>query len=47
MSKKGAGKFVLGAAVGAGLGLLFAPKKVKDLRADLKKVMKLRKKLMN
>ena len=36
MSKKGAGKFVLGAAVGAGLGLLFAPKKGKDLRADLK-----------
>lgn len=36
MSKKGTGKFVLGAAIGAGLGLLFAPKKGKDLRADLK-----------
>ena len=36
MSKKGAGKFILGAAVGAGLGLLFAPKKGKDLRNDLK-----------
>ena len=36
MSKKGAGKFVLGAALGAGLGLLFAPKKGKDLRKDLK-----------
>ena len=36
MSKKGTGKFVLGAAVGAGLGLLFAPKKGKDLRNDLK-----------
>lgn len=36
MSKKGTGKFVLGAALGAGLGLLFAPKKGKDLRKDLK-----------
>ena len=36
MSKKGTGKFVLGAAIGAGLGLLFAPKKGKDLRKDLK-----------
>ena len=36
MSKKGTGKFVLGAALGAGLGLLFAPKKGKELRADLK-----------
>ncbi len=36
MDKKGTGKFVLGAAVGAGLGLLFAPKKGKELRKDLK-----------
>lgn len=39
MSKKGTGKFVLGAAVGAGLGLLFAPKKGKELRKDLKEKM--------
>ena len=36
MSKKGYGKFVLGAALGAGLGLLFAPKKGEELRKDLK-----------
>ncbi len=36
MSKKGIGKFVFGAAIGAGLGLLFAPKKGSELRADLK-----------
>lgn len=37
MSKrKGYGKFVLGAAIGAGLGLLFAPKKGEELRKDLK-----------
>lgn len=35
MSKKGFGKFVLGAGIGASLGLLFAPKKGKDLRKDL------------
>ena len=34
--KKGIGKFVFGAAIGAGLGLLFAPKKGSELRADLK-----------
>lgn len=34
--KKGFGKFLAGACVGAGLGLLFAPKKGSDLRADLK-----------
>ena len=33
---KGIGKFVFGAAIGAGLGLLFAPKKGSELRADLK-----------
>ena len=36
MSRKGYGKFVLGAALGAGLGLLFAPKKGEELRKDLK-----------
>ena len=39
MSKKsnGLGKFVLGGALGAGLALLFAPKKGEELRKDLKK----------
>ena len=38
MSKKiGIGKFVLGAGIGAGLALLFAPKKGSELREDLKK----------
>lgn len=37
MSKKnGVGKFVLGAGLGAGLALLFAPKKGSELREDLK-----------
>ena len=38
MEKKnsGLGKFVLGAAVGAGLGLLFAPKKGSELRKDIR-----------
>ena len=37
MSKKsGAGKFILGAGLGAGLALLFAPKKGSELREDLK-----------
>lgn len=34
--KKGMGKFFAGVALGTGLGLLFAPKKGSDLRADLK-----------
>lgn len=38
MSKKsGIGKFALGAGLGAGLALLFAPKKGSDLRRDIKK----------
>lgn len=32
----GFGKFALGAAIGAGLGILFAPKKGSDTRKDLK-----------
>lgn len=37
MSKKGGiGKFVAGAALGVGLGLLFAPKKGSDTREELK-----------
>ena len=37
MKKGGFGKFVCGAAIGAGLGLLFAPKSGKETREDLKK----------
>ncbi len=37
MSKKhGMGKFVAGAAIGAGLGVLFAPKKGSETRRELK-----------
>ncbi len=36
MSKRGFGKFLLGAGIGAGLGMLFAPKKGSALRKDLK-----------
>lgn len=36
MSKKGTGKLILGAGLGAGLALLFAPKKGTELREDLK-----------
>lgn len=35
--KSGFGKFLAGALVGAGLGVLFAPKSGKETRADLKK----------
>ena len=37
MSKKGLGKLVLGAGLGASIALLFAPKKGSDLRGDIKK----------
>lgn len=36
MTKKGWGKFVVGAGIGAGLGLLFAPKKGSETRQELK-----------
>ncbi len=35
--KSGMGKFVVGAALGAGLGMLFAPKAGSETRKDLKK----------
>ena len=34
--KKGLGKFIGGALIGAGLGVLFAPKKGSETRAELK-----------
>lgn len=34
---KGFGKFLAGATIGAGLGMLFSPKKGEELRKDLKK----------
>ena len=34
--KSGLGKFIAGAAIGAGLGILFAPKKGSETRAELK-----------
>ena len=42
MSKEkgsGIGKFIAGAAIGAGLGILFAPKKGSETRAALKAKM--------
>ena len=40
MSKKnGLAKFALGAGLGAGLALLFAPKKGSELRKDIKKYL--------
>lgn len=38
MSKSGMGTFVTGVAVGAALGILFAPKKGSETRADLKEL---------
>lgn len=37
MSKKGLGKLVLGAGLGASIALLFAPKRGSELRRDIKK----------
>ena len=37
MKKKGLGKFIAGIAVGAGLGVLFAPNSGEKTRAELKK----------
>ena len=37
--KNGAGKFILGALVGAGLGVLFAPKAGSETRRELKEKM--------
>ena len=39
MSKKGLGKLLAGAAVGVGIGMLFAPKKGSETREDLKNAM--------
>ena len=39
MSKKGLGKFAIGAAIGAGIGLLFAPKKGEEMRKEVKAKM--------
>ncbi len=36
MEKKSLGKFLAGALVGVGIGMLFAPKKGSELRQDLK-----------
>ena len=36
MGKKGLGKFVAGAAIGVGLGMLFAPKAGEETRKELK-----------
>lgn len=37
---KGLGKFLIGATVGAGLGILFAPKSGKETRDDISKKLK-------
>ena len=36
MSRRGWGKFIIGAGIGAGLGVLFAPKKGSETRQELK-----------
>lgn len=36
MAKRGLGKFILGAGIGAGLGMLFAPKAGSETRKELK-----------
>ena len=38
-NKKGIGKFLVGLGVGAGLGMLFAPKSGEELRKNLKTKM--------
>jgi gas vesicle protein len=38
-NKSGFGKFLLGAGIGVGLGILFAPKSGKETRRDLKEKM--------
>lgn len=37
--KSGLGKFLVGMGIGAGLGILFAPKSGKETREDLKKML--------
>jgi gas vesicle protein len=37
MKKGGFGKFLVGVAIGAGIGILFAPKSGKETREDIKK----------
>ena len=44
MGKKGTGKLLVGASIGAAVALLFAPKKGEELRKDLTDKMNLIKK---